>query len=72
MSTRIRPGIYTHYALGVEPHSIEVSPSTIPVKMEPGFTFAMSEELKKMLSSAFRRTCNLPTSDDDAEGGMSA
>lgn len=68
MSARIHPGIYTHLALGVEPHSIEISPSKTPVKMEPGFTFAISKELGKKLSDAFRKACNLPTTDNDMEG----
>ena len=72
MSARIHSGIYTHLALGVKPHPIEVSSSKIPVKMETGFTFAIPEDVKKLLSNAFRKACNLPSIDDDAEGGISA
>ena len=52
MSNRRHPGTYVHEGL-VYPVPIDLGPSNIPVKFEPGFTFEIPREIKKLLALAF-------------------
>ena len=53
MGERIRPGIYHHPGLVYPVPANFFSKMDIPVTLEDGFTFAISEEMKEMLHLAF-------------------